>query len=154
VYYEYRDSRRYRLHYDGFPQLLFITTDTDVERRIAAYAREAAAGRVAPLPLLLTAQWRYRGRPGYAPPPDGLLVTRTNLADGGRRRAPALAAAAGRTLVAKAAASRSAPPGPNGAAERTGHRAHDADCRTHAERPGNSDSRPRQPVRGRDLTGC
>ena len=86
AYYEYRDSRRYRIHYDGFPQLLLVTTDTHVEQRIARYAREAAAGRVAPLPLLLTAAWRYHGRPGYVPPPDGLLGPIWRTAETEKRR--------------------------------------------------------------------
>jgi Replication-relaxation len=72
-HYAYRDSGRYAGDYQGFPAILFVTIDTDVEARIAGIARAVARGRIQPLPLLLTSEWRYRGdaaRPAVSP---GLL---------------------------------------------------------------------------------
>jgi hypothetical protein len=40
--------------------ILLVSTDTAAEARFARYARAAARSRGAPLPLLLTAEWRYR----------------------------------------------------------------------------------------------
>ena len=72
AYYAYRDSGRFAADYAGFPVVLLVTTDTDAENRIAGYAR-AAAGGAAPLPLLLTTEWRFRGAPGRPPDPAGPL---------------------------------------------------------------------------------
>ncbi|MGH2352247.1 MAG: replication-relaxation family protein, partial [Chloroflexota bacterium] len=79
AYHECWRSGRYRQHYLGFPTILLITTDTDVENRIATYVRQSDSsrfGRHHRLPLLLTVTWRYAGQPGDdAPvvPPDRLL---------------------------------------------------------------------------------
>ena len=70
VYYDYRDSRAYELDYDGFPTILVVTTDSTAEERIARSARAASVGRLAPLPMLLTCEWRVNRDPSN---PDGLL---------------------------------------------------------------------------------
>jgi hypothetical protein len=70
AYYEYRDSRAVERNYDGFPTILVVTTSKTAEERIARSARAASVGRWAPLPMLLTLQWRIDGDPSN---PAGLL---------------------------------------------------------------------------------
>ncbi|HEU4927323.1 MAG TPA: replication-relaxation family protein, partial [Vicinamibacterales bacterium] len=57
-YHDYRDSRAFERDYDGFPTILVVTTNKTAEERIARSARAAAVGRWAPLPILLTCEWR------------------------------------------------------------------------------------------------
>jgi hypothetical protein len=73
AYNAYRDTGRYARDYDGFPAILVVARDTDAEQRIAAVAAASAVGRSAPLPLLLTCEWRYRGDGLRAAHPEGLL---------------------------------------------------------------------------------
>ena len=55
AYYHYRDSGQARRDYDGFPTLLFVTTDTKAESRIAEAAYRVWYTRGAePLPILIT----------------------------------------------------------------------------------------------------
>jgi hypothetical protein len=93
AYYDYRDTGRFAQDYDGFPTLLVVSRDTDAESRFAGHARAAARGRVAPLPLLLTSEWRYLGAPGRPGDEEGPLgpIWRTP-AGGPRRRWPRAAA--------------------------------------------------------------
>jgi hypothetical protein len=72
AYAAYRDGGAFAADYAGFPTILLVTTDTGAEARIARHAR-AAAGRGEPLPLLLTAEWRYRGDATRPAPPAGPL---------------------------------------------------------------------------------
>jgi hypothetical protein len=85
AYYAYRDSGRYAADYAGFPVVLLVTTDTDAENRIAGYARAAADG-AAPLALLLTTEWRFRGAPGRPPDPAGPLGPIWRTPDDPKRR--------------------------------------------------------------------
>ncbi|MDQ3701519.1 MAG: replication-relaxation family protein, partial [Chloroflexota bacterium] len=73
AYYDYRDSGRAARDYDGFPTILLVTPDTDVERRVAQVARAAAVGRTPELPLLLTCEWRFRGDVQRGAHLEGLL---------------------------------------------------------------------------------
>jgi hypothetical protein len=86
AYYAYRDSGAFAADYAGFPALLLVTTDTDAEARVARYARAAAAGRAAPLPLLLTVEWRYRGGPWRRADPLGPLGPNWRTSDDRARR--------------------------------------------------------------------
>jgi hypothetical protein len=56
AYYKYCDSGQAARDYNGFPTLLFVTTDTTAERRIAVQAYRAwfICG-AEPLPILITA---------------------------------------------------------------------------------------------------
>ena len=73
AYYGYRDTGRYARDYDGLPTILVVAHDTDAEQRLAAVGAAAAVGRPAPLPLLLTCEWRFRGDDGRDAHPEGLL---------------------------------------------------------------------------------
>jgi hypothetical protein len=84
-YYEFWHSGQFRTAYHGMPVVLVVTTDTDVEQRIAGYARAAAQSRHEPLTLLLTTVWRLRGRDGHRPPPEGLLAPIWRAPDRGAR---------------------------------------------------------------------
>jgi hypothetical protein len=89
AYYAYRDTERYARDYDGFPTILVVAPDTDAEQRIAAVAVSSAVGRSAPLPLLLTCEWRYRGDRLRVAHRDGLLGPIWRTPDSpGRRRWP------------------------------------------------------------------
>jgi hypothetical protein len=70
AYYHYHDSRDFELDYDGFPTILVVTTENAVEERIARSVRAAGIGRWAPLPVLLTCEWRINRDPTNS---DGLL---------------------------------------------------------------------------------
>jgi hypothetical protein len=73
AYYAYRDTGRYARDYDGFPTILVVASDTDAEQRIATVAASSAVGRSAPVPLLLTCEWCYRGDGQRVADPEGLL---------------------------------------------------------------------------------
>ena len=84
AYYHYRDSGDFEGDYDGFPTILVVTTENAVEERIARSVRVAGVGRWAPLPVLLSCEWRINRDPTN---PDGLLgpVWRTPDACGRQR---------------------------------------------------------------------
>jgi len=63
AYYHYGDSGDFERDYDGFPTILVVTTENAVEERIARSVRAAGVGRWAPLPVLLTCEWRINRDP-------------------------------------------------------------------------------------------
>jgi len=71
AYYDYWNRLRlYRNQY-RFPRVLVVTVSDSAEERIARVAHSAALGQYAPLPLLLTCQWRVDenvNRPGLLGP--------------------------------------------------------------------------------------
>jgi hypothetical protein len=91
AYFDYRASGRYEQDYDGFPTILVVTTNRAAEERIAQVVRTAILGWSAPLPVLLTCDWRINHDPAN---PHGLLgpVWREPDAEFHRRRRWALGA--------------------------------------------------------------
>jgi hypothetical protein len=83
AYYRYRDSGQAARDYEGFPTLLFVTTDRFAEERIADAARRAWAMQdTDPLPVLITTTDRIASHregilgqiwrtPASPPPPAG-----------------------------------------------------------------------------------
>lgn len=64
AYYRYRDSGRADRDYDGFPTVLFVTTQAAAEQRIADQAhREWFVRGTEPLPVLITTTDRIRQHP-------------------------------------------------------------------------------------------
>ncbi|MHB1131000.1 MAG: replication-relaxation family protein [Chloroflexota bacterium] len=57
AYHDYLASGAYEADYVGFPTILVVAKDSRGEKRIARVASAAATGR-APLPVLLTCEWR------------------------------------------------------------------------------------------------
>lgn len=65
AYYRYRDSGQAARDYDGFPTLLFVTTDPLAEHRIADQAHRVWFIRgTEPLPILITTTHRITNDPG------------------------------------------------------------------------------------------
>jgi len=58
VYHAYLASGQFQQEYQGYPTILVVTRDDAIEERIARAVTAVAVGQFAPLPLLLTSQWR------------------------------------------------------------------------------------------------
>lgn len=58
AYYAYWAGQRFYHNVYSFPSMLLVTVTDAAEQRIARVAGSVAAGQYAPLPLLLTCQWR------------------------------------------------------------------------------------------------
>ncbi len=67
AHYDMRDTGRLEHDYAGVPLILVVTVGNAAEDRIARAARAASVGRMCPLRILLTTEWRIRRDP------DGVL---------------------------------------------------------------------------------
>ncbi len=61
AYHDYLESGRYARDYDWFPTIQVVTVSRAAEERTARGARDAAAGRAAALPLLITSDGGFVG---------------------------------------------------------------------------------------------
>lgn len=79
-YRAYFAAEAWRLDFETVPLVLFVCTDDQAERRVAAAARTSARG----VPLLITSEWRFERDPDN---PSGLLgaIWRTPTNAGDRR---------------------------------------------------------------------
>ncbi len=69
-YYTYRDRYLFKRQYTGMPTILVVTKDNATEERIAETVNAVGVGRLPPLPILLTCEWRITRDPGNT---EGLL---------------------------------------------------------------------------------
>jgi hypothetical protein len=83
AYYDYWTRLRVYRKQERFPTVLFVTVSDTAEERIARVARSAGRDQYAPLPILLTCQWRIDeecNRPGLLGPiwrePDAAIDDR------------------------------------------------------------------------------
>lgn len=70
AYHRYLESGQAEREYDGFPDILVVTTNHVVEARIAQAIRAIRLSHSRDLPVLLTTEWRILANPGNR---DGLL---------------------------------------------------------------------------------
>lgn len=63
AYLDLLESGAYRRDYEGFPTILFVTTEPGAKQRIARAVLEAEVGRTARLPLLITTLGSLEGAP-------------------------------------------------------------------------------------------
>lgn len=59
-YYTYRDRYLFKRRYTGMPTILVVTKDNATEERIAETVNAVGVGRLPPLPILLTCEWRIK----------------------------------------------------------------------------------------------